>query len=674
MLNRRESILLNGVSIEDELGIVYVVENPQQFWSELEDIVNLTKEDVPTLEQLDGTLKRYVAFCACYHEQYLQSPLQLEHACHLILDSELFSFHSERMCDILTKEAQSNTNPHFQLIIYNILLHFGRRRTDFFRSHKRWQPLLPLLMDHVLVEIDSDLEDAYLGITGSSNGGSTNVPVPIEAKLRTLGVRILYEVCRVQKFSLQDLKVFEDSFIDYLFDLVEHTRHMQDDSFNYSVIKLLVALNEQFMVMSVNHGSSTHSNTSEAHAAASNRVLHLLMRRLNSSNTFGENMIFMLNRAQRTPEDLCMQLLVLKLIYLLFTTKGTSEYFYTNDLCVLVDVILREIVDLDEEHESLRHTYLRVLHPLLTKTQLRDVSYKRSQILYALESVGGMRDAKYGYVGRREVNATTKRLVERCLGGDWCVQLRKSTQSADDTYSEGSQTPSHLGLPSSAELGSGKGGKTKTLKTAKSMEFKKNKSSVSGAGSPKVMTSLPSSSSTFGQQQQASPLRSPYSPQPRSSLPPKSPMERVSSQRRPSDGSVYSTISLPGVANATVSSLVVEPIPPSPSVDSLHHAGYVVGGSKSKHSQRPGTEPVELHMKPHRNHYQHHHTTSSDPNLTVVAPTEAEPRKQRRSAPPPPGPPKRRKPPAIPVRESNLDAPSNGKTTMTTIKSSLSAG
>lgn len=49
-----------------------------------------------------------------------------------------------------------------------------------------------------------------------------------------------------------------------------------------------------------------------------------------------------------------MQLLVLKLLYILFTTKGTSEYFYTNDLCVLVDVFLREVVDLDEDSESVR--------------------------------------------------------------------------------------------------------------------------------------------------------------------------------------------------------------------------------------------------------------------------------------------------------------------------------
>jgi len=112
-----------------------------------------------------------------------------------------------------------------------------------------------------------------------------------------------------------------------------------------------------------------------------------------------------------------MQLLVLKMIYILFNTKGLSEYFYTNDLCVLVDVFLREIVDLDEESESLRHTYLRVLHPLLTKTQLRSLPYKRTQIVRALESLVANQEI-------REVTSTTKRLVERCLDGEWRVHQR----------------------------------------------------------------------------------------------------------------------------------------------------------------------------------------------------------------------------------------------------------
>ena len=52
-----------------------------------------------------------------------------------------------------------------------------------------------------------------------------------------------------------------------------------------------------------------------------------------------------------------MQLLVLKLLYILFTSKATSEYFYTKDLCVLVDVFLRELVDLDDESESVGKLY-----------------------------------------------------------------------------------------------------------------------------------------------------------------------------------------------------------------------------------------------------------------------------------------------------------------------------
>lgn len=57
-----------------------------------------------------------------------------------------------------------------------------------------------------------------------------------------------------------------------------------------------------------------------------------------------------------------MQLLILKLLYVLFTTKGMSEYFYTNDLCVLVDVFIRELADLGDEHESVGNA------PLLSKS------------------------------------------------------------------------------------------------------------------------------------------------------------------------------------------------------------------------------------------------------------------------------------------------------------------
>lgn len=119
---------------------------------------------------------------------------------------------------------------------------------------------------------------------------------------------------------------------------------------------------------------------------------------------------------------MCMQLLILKILYLLFTTPGTQEYFYTNDLRVLLDVFIRELVDLPDEAETvsnlhclglrltrqLRHTYLRVLYPLLNHTQLRNDPYKRPQIKLILRSF-----TSHGHI--KDVDPTTTRLVERCL-------------------------------------------------------------------------------------------------------------------------------------------------------------------------------------------------------------------------------------------------------------------
>jgi hypothetical protein len=63
-------------------------------------------------------------------------------------------------------------------------------------------------MDYVTIAIDPDVEDTYMGAsTVQSPGWSKGTGIiPIEAKLRSLSVRLLYEVCRVQKLSLQDLR------------------------------------------------------------------------------------------------------------------------------------------------------------------------------------------------------------------------------------------------------------------------------------------------------------------------------------------------------------------------------------------------------------------------------------------------------------------------------------
>ena len=93
-------------------------------------------------------------------------------------------------------------------------------------------------------------------------------------------------------------------------------------------------------------------------------------------------------------EESALQMLILKLLYLLFTSPHQilNDFFYTNDLHVLVDVVIRELWNLPEEEEPLRHAYLRVMGPLLANTGLKreqPAMYKRAEIIRVLSELGG---------------------------------------------------------------------------------------------------------------------------------------------------------------------------------------------------------------------------------------------------------------------------------------------
>lgn len=158
--------------------------------------------------------------------------------------------------------------------------------------------------------------------------------------------------------------------------------------------------------------ASTTSPTSSCPSPPpTNRVIKILSLHGSQYMTFGENIILLLNRETETS----LQLLILKLLYLLFTTKATYEYFYTNDLQVLLDVIIRNLLDLPNELLSLRHTYLRVLYPLLAYTQLSQAPhYKRNEIIKVLSMLGGSSSAHFA-----PTDETTVRLVERVSQVPW---------------------------------------------------------------------------------------------------------------------------------------------------------------------------------------------------------------------------------------------------------------
>ena len=66
-----------------------------------------------------------------------------------------------------------------------------------------------------MVEIDPDIEDTYVGTSVGRSINFTAVPIPIEAKLRSLSMRLLFEVCRVQHLSVQDLSKDHVSMFEF---------------------------------------------------------------------------------------------------------------------------------------------------------------------------------------------------------------------------------------------------------------------------------------------------------------------------------------------------------------------------------------------------------------------------------------------------------------------------
>ncbi|TKY89391.1 hypothetical protein EX895_001922 [Sporisorium graminicola] len=487
----------------DPFAAYEALDNPQQFWAELDDILDTpfhppsssssSRHDDSLLQAkriyVASVLAKFLHLCAASFNDILTSEYNQDYCINRLFSSTAFRDDADptkdesddniAMHQLAAEEAirmmQISTSTPVLLMTYEIVLQYGDAFPSTYKSiqasastvsfvgvraflhrlvHQIWAGSYAAQAEAKIGISDQAHHHHHSDITGWSGAhwdhhdereahdpqsstptvsyasrgltsSSASKDIAVQISLREKAVRMLYEVCRVQKLEAAHLKAFDERFIHHLFDLVEETRHHHDEDFNYRLIKLLVAMNEQYMVSTLTSSAPAHSSAAPGQINSAppsssrpvNLVLSVLQQRLNASKTFGENLIFMLNRASSSDaEDVCMQLLVLKLLYLLFTTKETACYFYTNDLRVLVDIFIRELHDLPDESESLRHTYLRVLHPLLTNTQLCTYPYKRTQIRRLLKGL-----ISHGHLN--DISTTTKRLVERCLRAEWCVEL-----------------------------------------------------------------------------------------------------------------------------------------------------------------------------------------------------------------------------------------------------------
>lgn len=247
---------------------------------------------------------------------------------------------------------------------------------------------------------------------------------PEQASVNKLFLELIYEMARILTLGWHDLAAVGDAFVLTLLSLTESVSSDAADPYHYCVIRVLLVINEQYMVSA----SEVPTPGKPPNPPLTNRVVKAISTHASVYKTFGENLILLLNREK----EAILQIQILKLLYLVFGTKSTSEYFYTNDLHVLLDVILRNLLDLPTDDDfnpgqngtpgmtqALRHTYLRVLHHLLENSQLRrpGMSYKPIEITAVLDLLAGRRAGTALHF--EPLDDTTLRLADRCLAVAW---------------------------------------------------------------------------------------------------------------------------------------------------------------------------------------------------------------------------------------------------------------
>ncbi|KAI1826311.1 hypothetical protein F4861DRAFT_546250 [Xylaria intraflava] len=364
-------------------GEPVTIESEEQFWYEVSNIVD-TECATYAHESIDDALRTWLSLASRCRTELGLSEDDVAACSQSLLQGGLFTANPEYVrTQIIYSLLQDDEAAHLYPIASFLLLDGRAYETTF-------QKMIEESCFHRLIElIDGRKED--------------------DPALHRLLLELIYEMSRIQKLRLQDLMHVDDDFVKYLFRLIQNFSDDVHDPCHYPVIRVLLVLNEQYMVAS----ATAVANPVLPATPLTNRVVKCLSLFGTHYRTFGENLILLLNRETETS----MQLLILKLLYLLFTTKATYEYFYKNDLHVLLDVIIRNLLDLPNELTSLRHTYLRVLYPLLAHTPLNQPPfYKKEEIQRVMTLLAGTGNAHF-----EAADETTLRLVDRVSKVKWLL-------------------------------------------------------------------------------------------------------------------------------------------------------------------------------------------------------------------------------------------------------------
>lgn len=176
------------------------------------------------------------------------------------------------------------------------------------------------------------------------------------------------------------------SFHDY--DINDLEWEDEDKLIAYEEFKLLLLINEQYLMKSYSCPTVRNQVFDGLMCQDTNEPSDSVNHKISG---FMNLLVYHINRE----ESQIIKILILKFLYLIFTSSYTSKLYYLNDLKILMDIFIRELDDVDyldakfAENRILVITYLKVLYPMMMFSQLNDLKegYRVSDVINMLLNI-----------------------------------------------------------------------------------------------------------------------------------------------------------------------------------------------------------------------------------------------------------------------------------------------
>lgn len=218
-------------------------------------------------------------------------------------------------------------------------------------------------------------------------------------------LKLLFDLCKNYDFS-EELDVIDPNDISYLFENLK-VEARDEDEINFLTFRILLVLNEQYMFKC---GLKIEKDGNK------NYIVDTMLKKMTYFQVFNEILILNFNREMNIVD----QILMLKFLYVVFSNKVTNGLVYLNDLKVIVDIIIRQLNDLQlSKNEYLVNIYLRVLYSILTTTDLKNHKYKNDELFELFEYL----------INSDATKEKTKHLAVKCRECQFLQLPNTSTES-----------------------------------------------------------------------------------------------------------------------------------------------------------------------------------------------------------------------------------------------------